>query len=394
MPNLSQMILQGLFGSAEVMENRHWKSLIGGLMRPLISNCPPPFLPTILAPILPAFFTFLSNKLASEWKSRMEKGTLVDESEIVERGGMDGDGSTVGSDLIEVEDMSEEIINEKVLRLLTRSYADLMTSIFAAAPPPVRDTTQTGKDPRTRELLSTDSNLHPSSNTFVLDSRAADGKRTKVANPIEDFLNKDLVQFLISNLEIAQPLLLSLSNLVHYPDLISAKRALSITTRLIPLLLKQGPAYQEYMAKELLVSALKALHDPYHTEVHGEIIGLITEIYMTLRPHSSMPLETISQIPNVDAARVQAFEAELGSKSSQKEQQAVVRAFLAGFAGVAVSQLFATKSGSSFALGDVKKSIFRSLTDRGDTHRNDLLSRSDSDGDENGGGGTLNGLFG
>lgn len=366
-PELSQMILQGLFASAELMENRHWKSLIGSLMRPMISNCPAQYLPTILGPILPAFFTFLSGKLESEWKPRMEKGTLVEESELETRT-MDGEASASGSDFVEIEDMSDEIINEKVLRLLTRAYADLTMSIFMIAPP-ARDS----REPK---------------------DKTPDAKRTpKITNPLDGFLNKELVQFLVGNLPIAQPLLVSLSNLVHYPDLLSAKRAINITTRLVPLLIKQDAAYHEYLAKELLVSALKALHDPYHTEVHGEIIGLITEIYMQLRPLSVMPLETISQLPHVDVARVQAFEAELGTKTVPKEQQHVVKAFLAGFAGVAVSQLFATKANSSFALNDVKKSVFRSLADRGNTHKNDLLSRdTSSDADENAG--KLNSLFG
>ncbi|KAI9031353.1 armadillo-type protein [Hyaloraphidium curvatum] len=367
-PDLSQMILQGLFGSAEVMENRHWKSLIGSAMRPMISNCPPQFLMKVLGPILPAFFTFLSNKLELEWKARMEKGTLVDEQEIEART-MDGDGSGAGSDFIEVEDMSEEIINEKVLRLLTRAYSDLMVSIFAPAPPAPRDGREAGRD------------------------KTPDGKRVpKVSNPIDDFLNKELVQFLITNMPIAQPLLLSLSNMVHYPDLLSARRTLGISSRLIPLLVKQGPSYHEYVAKELLVSALKALHDPYHTEAHGEIITLITEIYMALRPLTTLPLETFSQLPDVDASKIQQFESELGQKTQAKDQQAVVRAFLANFAGVAVSQLFGTKS--SFALANVKKSVFRTLADRGNTHRNDLLSKDSSDGEENGGHGALNGLFG
>lgn len=387
------MILQGLFGAADVMENRHWKSLIGSLMRPLISNCPPQYLQTILAPILPAFFSFLSSKVDGEWKVRMEKGTLVEENEILERG-ME-DTSNPGSDFIEVEDMSEEIINEKVLRLLTRSYADLMTSIFAPAPPPPRDPARDAKDKTRGFCCGVCAQLFDGFRlTYECHaSESTADKRTKNVNPFDDFLNKELVQFLIVNLPIAQPLLVSLSNLVHYPDLLSAKRGLGITTRLVGLLVKQGAAYQEFLAKELLVSALKALHDPYHTDAHGEIIGLITEIYMTLRPISTMPLETISQIPNVDAARVKAFEDELGSKTSPKEQQAVVKAFLATFAGVAVSQRFAAGGTSAFAMASVKKSVFRSLADRGNTHRNDLLSR-DSDGDENGGHGTLNGLFG
>lgn len=81
MPSLGQRLLQTLFAGAAYMDNRHWKTFIPTVMKPLVINCPAGFDGAVLEPILSFFFDFFNSKLDTEWKALTERGIRLDKSE-------------------------------------------------------------------------------------------------------------------------------------------------------------------------------------------------------------------------------------------------------------------------------------------------------------------------
>ena len=47
------------------------------------------------------------------------------------------------------------------------------------------------------------------------------------------------------------------------------------------------------------------MHDGYHKESHSVILSLITDIYIDLRPISSMPYETFANLLNMNNGKLQ-----------------------------------------------------------------------------------------
>ena len=87
----------------------------------------------------------------------------------------------------------------------------------------------------------------------------------------------------------------------------------------------------------------------------------------------------------------QAFEVELASKASPKEQHAVVRSFLQAITGVSMSELFRSTAALSATKNPVEVSILqaRSAAGRGAVFSSGLVGPSSGDG-----GGVLGSLFG
>ncbi|KAJ1522429.1 hypothetical protein HK096_002123 [Nowakowskiella sp. JEL0078] len=103
------------------------------------------------------------------------------------------------------------------------------------------------------------------------------------------------------------------------------------------------------MGVDLMLDALKALNDGYQQDIHTEVISLVNEIYSSLAPVSPDARDTFLRDLGVPPDTLQTFESELMSKSTAKERQLIVRQFLQGITGVAVSQTGAIRK-SSFVL--------------------------------------------
>ncbi|RUS23456.1 hypothetical protein BC937DRAFT_86141 [Endogone sp. FLAS-F59071] len=97
---------------------------IRSAIRPLVVNCPPEFIHQSLAQLLPLVLGYIDEKLVQQWKSLLEKGVHLSTPEDV---------IAMENELSSPEDnISEEILEEKVLRDLTRTYADLLSRIFVS----------------------------------------------------------------------------------------------------------------------------------------------------------------------------------------------------------------------------------------------------------------------
>lgn len=111
-----------------------------------------------------------------------------------------------------------------------------------------------------------------------------------------------------------------------------------------------------FFIKSGLTWSIQALHDGYHKESHPVIISLITDIYIDLRPISTIPFETFANLLNMDYGKLQVrnkfiyqifriifnfnflqkFEVDLSQAPELKIRKNIVKKFLEGITGVII----------------------------------------------------------
>ncbi|CAB5373739.1 unnamed protein product [Rhizophagus irregularis] len=245
-------------------------------MKPYILNCPTP---SILSSFLPQLFKYMDEKLSKEWNDLIINGvhiSTLEEASAFEQSSLDINSNEF-----------EEIFDEKVLRDLTRAYVDLLEPIFGSG-------------------------------------------ASK---------NDELKEYMLDYMPITEYLLRSLCHLMTCKDSVSCIRTTQLCVRILPSLIKRE-ALREFVGKELLSSALQALHDGYHKESHPVIISLITDIYIDLRPISTIPFETFANLLNMDYGKLQKFEVDLSRASELKIRKNIVKKFLEGITGVSKGEWF------------------------------------------------------
>ncbi|CAJ0908722.1 2440_t:CDS:10, partial [Entrophospora sp. SA101] len=243
-PNIHELIATSLFENAKY---------------PYVMNCQTP---EILSNVLPQLIKHLDQKLVNEWSILIEKGIQISPQEETIK---------LFGDVLKMSNEFEEILNEKLLRDLTRAFIDFFESILIE---------KSKKNPN-----------------------------------------------------------VSLCHLITFEDMISCSRAVQLCNKMIKSLI-QNESLRNFVGRELLISALQALNDGHQKENHSLIIALITEIYLSLRPISSVPYETFGQILNLDHVKLQDFEASLVQGIDLKEQRNTVKKFLGGFTGLSKNDLF------------------------------------------------------
>ncbi|KAJ3053174.1 hypothetical protein HK097_004906 [Rhizophlyctis rosea] len=319
-PNIKQNLILTLFAGIEHMENRHLKRFIPVVMQPLMLQCPPDLHRTFLYDMLPFFLNFIVARLEKDWKSVAEKGSVMTEED-------EGDG----------EDVSDEIVAERLLRDATRKVADLYGVIFQTPLP---------------EKSSKDDIKNPTAPALT---------------------HQDLVVFLVSS-DIGATFLKILLYLITVKDTTTSNKILKLCSKIAPIL-GHTPALQAWFGKDVLMKALEALHDGYLEACHVEAVALIAQIYITVRPTSRISYETMLNIPGMDVRALDDFETQLGQKSTLKEQTAVVKLFLNNIRGLAVSQW--GKQKESFILNQTEKALLTKPA--ADSHASDVLENEHGD---------------
>lgn len=139
-PNLQEMLLNGVLGNSSFLQNRHWRSLLNGPVRAFTSRCAsvlprslsetgsgqvvPDEVTLFFRPVVPRLWDYLVQRLDSEWAKVEGRGA----NSGGQAGGDDGDDSDD-----EGNEISKEVLDERMLRVLTSSFADMLKRL--ADPP-------------------------------------------------------------------------------------------------------------------------------------------------------------------------------------------------------------------------------------------------------------------
>lgn len=93
-----------------------WKNIINIAIKPLMKNCPPEQMPTFYNELLPTLFSNLNDLLVNYWAYYMENDEFKPAA------------------ITEEEDMSEEILENSLLRLTTTVVVKLLVEIYDQLP--------------------------------------------------------------------------------------------------------------------------------------------------------------------------------------------------------------------------------------------------------------------
>ncbi|CAG8489474.1 24136_t:CDS:10 [Dentiscutata erythropus] len=116
------------------------KSYTIAIVRPYVLKCPAP---EVLSGFFPQLLKYLDKKLTLEWRIMVEKGIQISTPEMAQ---------LLQDNLDTNSDISDEILNEQVLRDLTRAYVDIFDQIFS--PVPKKQATDTVSCTRTAQLCA------------------------------------------------------------------------------------------------------------------------------------------------------------------------------------------------------------------------------------------------
>ncbi|OUM67128.1 hypothetical protein PIROE2DRAFT_5508 [Piromyces sp. E2] len=254
------------------------------IISPLLSNCPEFKYNIILEKILPALIQYISKKLISEWEN-------VDYQ-------IDDDNDN------EDDELQEEIFYNKTLRDLTRSLVFLYSNL--------------------------------------VEPQIPKGKKENLTREINPEAYKNISRYIFNSKNIIIPLLQSLTEFIMFKDYKSSNKSINILIRILPELVKVPELY-EIIGNNILKTALMAYNDSYHQEMHVDLISLITDIYLLLRPKCDIPFNTLMQLNDMTSTKIQEMENELFNCTTVKNQQYAIRKLLNDIKGVSISQLHKNK---------------------------------------------------
>jgi hypothetical protein len=159
---------------------------------------------------------------------------------------------TMQEEMNDEEDVTDEIVHDLILRNVTRSFAELWHKIF------IKDQ--------------------------------------------EEFKYVELVQYCFSVNELVQEWTSSITLMMAIRDTVTCRTAMDVASRIITVLVKIPDSWG--FLGTLLNAAIQVLMNGYHKANHHQAATLIAEIYVSLRPFSTIPMECLLQIANQEKVQV------------------------------------------------------------------------------------------
>uniref|UniRef100_A0A8C5K7C7 Exportin-5 n=1 Tax=Jaculus jaculus TaxID=51337 RepID=A0A8C5K7C7_JACJA len=243
---------------------------------PLVLFCPPEHYEALVSPILGPLFTYLHMRLSQKWQVINQRSLLCGEDEATEE-----------------NQESQEMLEEQLVRMLTREVMDLITACciskksgdHSAAPP---------ADGDDDEMMATE--VTPS--------------------PVAELT--DLGKCLMNHEDVCTALLITAFNSLTWKDTLSCQRT---TTQLCWPLLKQvmsGTLLADAVTW-LFTSVLKGLQmHGQHDGCMASLVHLAFQIYEALRPKYMEMRAVMEQIPEIQKDSLDQFDCKLLNPTLQK----------------------------------------------------------------------------
>ncbi|KAJ3013642.1 hypothetical protein HKX48_005640 [Thoreauomyces humboldtii] len=179
LPSIGETLSATILEPAAFLGSHHWKSTIG-MMGPLVANCPPEYYTAVLGPLFPPFLINVCTKLDAEWTNLAGRGFEADRE-------------------ADEKDETDEVRAERALRLLTRSFVDLLLAVFRA--PVMFGAKKARKAAAENAMTETTGDATPSFDVMV-----------------STFVKPELVRFLFWDRTVAQPLLAAIVLMIKIRD--------------------------------------------------------------------------------------------------------------------------------------------------------------------------------
>ncbi|XP_054802202.1 protein HASTY 1 isoform X2 [Prosopis cineraria] len=292
-----------LMENIQSMEFRHIRQLVHSILIPLVKHCPPDMWEIWLEQLLHPLFIYAQRALSCSWSSLLQDGRakVPDVHSIL-----------AGSDL------KVEVMEEKLLRDLTREMCSLL-SVIASPPLNVG-------------LPSLEQAGHVSRLDTSLKS-------------LDSVASSSIVGFLLKHERLALSMLHICLEAFTWTDGEAVTKVSSYCSVLIALSIWTNyTELVEFVARDLFTSIIKGLALESNAIISSELVGLCREIFVYLCDRHPAPRQVLLSLPSITPHDLHAFEEALTKTASPKEQKQHMRSLLLLATGNKLKALAAQKS--------------------------------------------------
>ncbi|XP_006882200.1 PREDICTED: exportin-5 [Elephantulus edwardii] len=274
--DLATQLLSSAFVNLNNIPDYRLRPMLHILLKPLVLFCPPEHYEALVSPILGPLFTYLHMRLSQKWQVINQRSLLCGEDEAADE-----------------NPESQEMLEEQLVRMLTREVMDLIT-VCCVSKKGAEHSTAPPADGDDEEMMATE--VTPSAMAELT----------------------DLGKCLMKHEDVCTALLITAFNSLAWKDTLSCQRT---TTQLCWPLLKQvlsGTLLADAVTW-LFTSVLKGLQTHgQHDGCMASLVHLAFQIYEALRPRYLEIRAVMEQIPEIQKDSLDQFDCKLLNPSLQK----------------------------------------------------------------------------
>uniref|UniRef100_M4D0H8 Uncharacterized protein n=1 Tax=Brassica campestris TaxID=3711 RepID=M4D0H8_BRACM len=277
-----------LMENLQSMEFRHMRQLIHSFVVYVVKSCPADMWETWLEVLLHPLFIHCQKAISSSWASLMREGRAqVPDSFGVQNG----------------PDMKLEVMEEKLLRDLTREIANLLSTMASPG-------------------------LNPG--LPVLEHSGPVG-RIDVSSPKDllAFKSNSMVGFLLNHKNVALPALQICLEVFTWTDGETTTKVCCFCGVVVLLaILTNNVELREFVSKDLFSAVIRGLAMESNAVNSADLVNLCREIVIYLSDRDPAPRQVLLSLPCLTPNDLRAFEEAMGKTPSPKEQKQLMRSLL------------------------------------------------------------------
>ncbi|XP_029448694.1 exportin-5 isoform X1 [Rhinatrema bivittatum] len=272
--NLADRLLNSAFINLNNIPDYRLRPMLRVFVKPLVLSCPLEYYETLISPILGPLITYLHLRLSQKWQIINQRGMLSDE------------------DTTDENPESQEMLEEQLVRLLTREVMDLISVCCVSKKSADHNTTNADGDDE--EMMTTE--LAPPSSAEMT----------------------ELGKCLMKKEDVCMAVLITAFTSLSWRDTLSCQRT---TTQLCWPLLRQviAGSLLTDVVTWFFISVLKGLQmHGQHDGCMAALVHLAFHIYETLRPRYPELKAVMEQIPDIQKESLEQFDSKLLNPTLQK----------------------------------------------------------------------------
>ncbi|KAE8600179.1 hypothetical protein XENTR_v10013121 [Xenopus tropicalis] len=308
-PDLASRLLSSVFTNADNVPDYRLRLILRVLVKPLILSCPAEKYESLVCPILGPLIIYLYQRLSQKWLS-INQRTVVSEEDYTEE-----------------DSECQEVLEEQLVRQLTREVVDLIGSCCIAR--------------KSNDFCASGADVGHSAGQADGDEEEMMTTEAVAPGPIE---LTELGQFLLANEEISTSLLvISFSPLVWKDTMACQKAASHLCWPLLKQVMSASPLPAD-AALCVFSNILCGLQTHgQHESCKFPLVQLSFQTYEALRPQYPELRGLMEQVPDVPRDSLEQFDAKLlapPQKVGEKKRREHFKKLIAGCIGKPLGEQF------------------------------------------------------
>ncbi|KAB1994865.1 hypothetical protein ES319_D13G125600v1 [Gossypium barbadense] len=307
-----------LIENIQSMEFRHTRLLVHSILIPLIKSCPLDMWEVWLERLLHPLFVHCQQALSCSWSSLLHEGRA---------NVPDNHGILTGSDL------KVEVMEEKLLRDLTREICSLLSTIASSG------------------LNASLPSLEHAGHVGRVD--------TSSLKDLDAFASSSMASFLLKHKSLAIPVLQISLEAFSWTDSEAVTKVCAFSAAVVLLaIFTNNVDLREYVSRDLFSAVIQGLALESNAVISADLVSLCRDIFIYLCNRDPGPRKILLSLPCISPNDLHAFEEALTKTASPKEQKQLMKSFLLLATGNNLKALAAQKCVNIITNVTGKHSIF------------------------------------